>query len=333
MAKDILTVEDMKTALLENDRILCHAIVELYHQQEADEKASQATRHDNGRGFSGFDAEILSSFAEQVITRKEQERAGTLPTGYGLLSPKQLAITRKRVPRYAGQLLRLAAARKAARAQEEPAQPAPASQPAPSAPSYPVNKEGRRYFCCDCGQPADVMAWETTLCNGCMGARERADILANRARNDQAMTRQEHAAWQERVEQAQAARLDSASCDCGQHASETWNGLPVCPDCQNTMATKEQGRRYREERRLLQEQAETAAATGERPSLLVTEGDTLRFMTPQEQYAAGYRLDLKTGRRFEPAPLQPSPSDPFEEIPAAFLAGQGQKEKASQPAA
>jgi hypothetical protein len=310
MAKSIQTVEDMRQALETNDRILCGAVLALYKCQTADEQQSQATRHENGMGFNGTDANILSSFAEQIRQRKEQERAGTLPTGYGLLSPKQIELARKKMPKYAKQLLRLAGCSQPA-GNEEPAQPAPAADPKPNPCVNP--KTGTRYFCVDCGLPADVMQWETSLCNGCFGARERLDIEVNRARNDMAMAKQQAIADQARQEQEQAARLDSSLCDCGKLATESFNGLLVCPDCQATMEQKEAGRRYREGKRLQAGQEEA-----ERPSLLVHEGDTLRFMTPKEQYAAGYRLELRTGRQVEPVRLQEEESDPFGGIPAAY---------------
>jgi hypothetical protein len=310
MGKRIETVEDMRAALLANDRILAHAVLALYECQEADEQASQATRHRNGMGFDGRDAYILSSYARQVMERKEEEKAGTLPAGYGLLSPKQAAVARRKMPKYAQQLLGLAASRTRA---EEPAQPAPV------APAVPINvRTGQRFFCCDCGKAADLMAWETSLCHGCFAERERGDVLLNRARNDKAMATHDKAAWEERVQQAQTARLDSPTCDCGQAVTGEWNGLPVCSDCGNDKARTEQGRRYREEKRLLKEQAEAVAAEGGRPSLVVQEGDGIRFMTPKEQHAAGYRLDLRTGKPHQPTRLQESDSDPFGEIPGVY---------------
>jgi hypothetical protein len=276
MARNIETAEDMRKALESNDRILCGAVLALYGCQEADEQNTQATRHKNGMGFNGTDAYILSSFAQQIQQRKEEERAGTLPAGYGLLSPKQIAIARRKMPKYANQLLGLMNPARA----EEPAEPAPASQPT----QEPMAK---KYFCCDCGQPANVMAWETSLCNSCFGQRERNDIEINRARNDQAMKAM---ADQARQEQEQAASRDS------------------------TLAG------YEQFRLLAAKEEEQAQAEG-RPSMLVREGNGLRFMTPKEQYAAGYRLNLSTGRKAQPTLLEPSTLDPFSDIPAAYTAG------------
>ena len=66
-------------------------MLKIYSYQTASEQASQHTHELNCVGFSGCDAEILSSFSQQV------ERGRTL-------SPKQMAIVFKKMPRYWKQL-------------------------------------------------------------------------------------------------------------------------------------------------------------------------------------------------------------------------------------
>jgi hypothetical protein len=98
-------------AALATDAAWAHrAIVVLFQQQTASEQASDVTSVENGVGFTGFDAEILSSFAKQI------ERGRTL-------SSKQLAIAHRKLPKYAAQLVRLAEAKEAA--------PAPAPRDCP----------------------------------------------------------------------------------------------------------------------------------------------------------------------------------------------------------
>lgn len=63
----------------------------LFERQTADEQTSQHTVHRNGMGFTGIDGEILSSFAKQVLNRRQQG----VPPGR-CLSPKQLEVCRKR---------------------------------------------------------------------------------------------------------------------------------------------------------------------------------------------------------------------------------------------
>lgn len=72
------------------------AILALYARQTASEQSEHVTKENNAKGFNGVDAEILSSFAEQIerSTRAKGDR----------LSPKQLAIAFKKLPKYAHQL-------------------------------------------------------------------------------------------------------------------------------------------------------------------------------------------------------------------------------------
>ena len=92
--------------LLTNDRAVERALIALYARQTSCEKDSKQTRETNGRGFSKYDAEIFSSFAQWV------ERGRTL-------TPRQLETCRKlgknghpRIGRYWKQLLEETAERK-----------------------------------------------------------------------------------------------------------------------------------------------------------------------------------------------------------------------------
>lgn len=64
----------------------------IYAKQTLSEQSSQTTSELNNVGFSGCDAEILSSFSEQVLKYKR------------VLSPKQMAIVFKKMPKYWEQL-------------------------------------------------------------------------------------------------------------------------------------------------------------------------------------------------------------------------------------
>lgn len=87
------TQEDIKELLKHNDKALIKAILVIYSYQTETEKAWGETKFDNGMGFNGLDANILSSFAEQYNKRH-------------FLTDKQLFIARKKMPKYAGQLLK-----------------------------------------------------------------------------------------------------------------------------------------------------------------------------------------------------------------------------------
>jgi hypothetical protein len=71
------------------------ALTRIFEMQTAEEQATEDTREHNGVGFTGVDAEILSSFAKQVLKGRN-------------MSPKQMAIIYKKMPKYAKQLVMLA---------------------------------------------------------------------------------------------------------------------------------------------------------------------------------------------------------------------------------
>jgi hypothetical protein len=85
------------------------AVLRIYDRQTDDEQELQSTKHANGRGFSAFDAEILSSFAVQI----RANRYGR-PNGQRL-SAKQMTIARKKIVYYARQLAEIAEQKQAAR--------------------------------------------------------------------------------------------------------------------------------------------------------------------------------------------------------------------------
>ena len=91
----MLTKEFIKEKLITDQRWLMRGIIAIYEKQTWDEQQSEMTKEDNGVGFNGIDAYILSSFAKQI-------KAGRT------LSIKQLAIAQKKMPKYARQLLTIA---------------------------------------------------------------------------------------------------------------------------------------------------------------------------------------------------------------------------------
>ena len=90
-----MTKEFIKEKLRSDNRWLCRGILAIYNKQTYEEQNAEATLKDNGVGFNGVDAYILSSFAKQL----KQGKA---------LSSKQLVIASKKMPKYAGQLLQIA---------------------------------------------------------------------------------------------------------------------------------------------------------------------------------------------------------------------------------
>jgi len=70
------------------------ALLKILENQTKDEVASESTHEHNGIGFTGADAEILTSFAKQY------QKSGTL-------SPKQLDILLKKMPKYSAQIIKV----------------------------------------------------------------------------------------------------------------------------------------------------------------------------------------------------------------------------------
>jgi hypothetical protein len=79
-----------------NDRAVERGLVQIYWRQTSDEQSAHATRCHNGRGFTAFDAPTLTGIAQRCIAKNG-------------LTPKQLALVRRRLVKYWKQLLEIAA--------------------------------------------------------------------------------------------------------------------------------------------------------------------------------------------------------------------------------
>ncbi len=90
------TKEHIITLLDTSDRAVERALVRIYERQTADEQASLATLHSNGRGFNGSDSRILTDIAKRCIR-------------YNGLKGKQYDLVRRRIRKYWAQLLEIAA--------------------------------------------------------------------------------------------------------------------------------------------------------------------------------------------------------------------------------
>ena len=94
----VLTRESIVALLETNDKAVARALVVLYNNQTADEQETNSTHQHNGRGFSGFDADIGTKMAKFYLER-------------GYLTKGQVAVWRKptkggiRIGRYWRQLL------------------------------------------------------------------------------------------------------------------------------------------------------------------------------------------------------------------------------------
>ena len=86
----------IRNKIATDDKWAIRALQRVYANLTADEQSIGATVQHNGIGFTGSDAEFLTSLAQQFERR-------------GSLSPKQIAALRKAMPKYARQLEAVAA--------------------------------------------------------------------------------------------------------------------------------------------------------------------------------------------------------------------------------
>jgi len=88
--------EFVRSQLAVNPTWALKGLVRIYTENQTDtERSCQGTMVDNGIGFTGVDGTILSSFAEQYEKRKS-------------LSPKQMALVFKKMPKYWSQIIQMA---------------------------------------------------------------------------------------------------------------------------------------------------------------------------------------------------------------------------------
>ena len=79
----------------ENGKAMFRALHSLYERQTVSEQATHESREQNGRGFTKFDAELLSDIA------KKSEK-------YESLTPKQTQLVGRRIRKYHRQLVEIA---------------------------------------------------------------------------------------------------------------------------------------------------------------------------------------------------------------------------------
>lgn len=87
------TVEKIRELLKTDDRAVVRALLKLYSLQTEEEKRGKHTDEHNRVGFSQVDSEFLTNLVESYLK-------------YHRLTDRQIAAARRRVLKYAGQLLR-----------------------------------------------------------------------------------------------------------------------------------------------------------------------------------------------------------------------------------
>jgi hypothetical protein len=91
----VWTKEEVKHLLQTSSKMVHRSIVKIFEKQTEDEKRAETTSHHNGVGFNGVDAELLSSYAKQILAGRT-------------LTEKQMHYARKKIVKYAGQLTKIA---------------------------------------------------------------------------------------------------------------------------------------------------------------------------------------------------------------------------------
>ena len=84
--------EAIKAQITANNNQAVKAMLRIYEYQTVDEQSHECTAENNGVGFAGTDAYILTSFCKQYQK-------------YGRLSDKQMSIVKQKIGKYAGQLM------------------------------------------------------------------------------------------------------------------------------------------------------------------------------------------------------------------------------------
>lgn len=95
-----MTANEIKAKILVDDRWLIRGLLAIFAKQTEHEQISDQTTEHNLRGFNGVDGFILTRFAKFY-------------NKFGYLSPKQLAIARRKMLKYCGQLAKIAEAKAA----------------------------------------------------------------------------------------------------------------------------------------------------------------------------------------------------------------------------
>lgn len=87
-----LVTEFIRAKLGGDDKWATRGLVVVFNRQTFSEKSAGMTVEHNSVGFTGPDAEFLTSLASQFIRR-------------GSLSPKQMVMLKRMMPKYHGQIL------------------------------------------------------------------------------------------------------------------------------------------------------------------------------------------------------------------------------------
>lgn len=106
-------IEFIREKLRTDDRWMLKGLIVIFDNQTQDEQRVGSVNVHNGIGFARPDATIMTSFAKRLLERGLREAlAGKQPLSVDkLFTPKQAAIFRKKIQKYANQLAKEAEAK------------------------------------------------------------------------------------------------------------------------------------------------------------------------------------------------------------------------------
>ena len=109
LTTDKARIEFVRNKLETDERWMLRGMYAIFQRQTEDEKRAEYTGVDNGIGFTGADGGILASFTKQMLYRGFAQRMNdpsiTIQT---FLSEKQERYVRRKMPKYARQLVKIA---------------------------------------------------------------------------------------------------------------------------------------------------------------------------------------------------------------------------------
>lgn len=106
MATKKAKIEYFKVKLATDPKWAVQGLLRIFRNQTVEEQAHAQTTDHNGIGFTGQDAHILTSFANQVKRKQAECHAkGWEIKWEWALSRKQMALLHCKMPKYAAQLL------------------------------------------------------------------------------------------------------------------------------------------------------------------------------------------------------------------------------------
>lgn len=106
MATKKAKIEHFKAKLSTDPKWAVQGLLRIHQNQTAEEQARGETVEDNGIGFTGCDAHILTSFANQAKRKIATAKQRGWQVRWELaLSQKQMALLHRKMPKYAAQLL------------------------------------------------------------------------------------------------------------------------------------------------------------------------------------------------------------------------------------